>query len=331
VDDIINWTPELIGRLRELRIEGHNTASMVEILSRECGFNFTYKKIDCALDRYGLRGLIENDDGIKLYKEMTLPEGNYIVSCDYHAPYFSEAWVNRLLLIAQRFNIKKHIIAGDLFDMNFAKWQTIIDGDHDTDLDEETISTEPLIKALDWFNDTFLICGNHETRLSRITDARIQMKHIIRYIGEGFGGKLRFSEYDKVNIGDKWLVVHPKSYSQISASVAVRLAEKYHRHVLNAHGHFIALRFDRSGKYMGVDLGGMFAQDKIGYCSLSTTTHPFWNNGFGAIINGYFYHFHEGTDWKFWFDRPEKSDIAIEPAKEAEEVDYSAMDYGESL
>ena len=75
--------------------------------------------------------------------------------------------------------------------------------------------------------------------------------------------KFKFTPDDRLFIGDKVMVTHPKSYSQISGSVAIRLAEKYHMDVINAHGHFAAMRFDRSGKFQAVDLGGLFDEGLV--------------------------------------------------------------------
>ena len=103
-----------------------------------------------------------------------------------------------------------------------------------------------------------------------------------------------------MKIGSKWMLFHPKSYSQISTSVGKRLAEKFHRNIINTHGHVIGSTYDRSGKFLVVDLGCMLDKRKMGYINLQTTTHPVWQNGFGMLYNGHFYHFTEETDWNFW-------------------------------
>jgi hypothetical protein len=69
---------------------------------------------------------------------------------------------------------------------------------------------------------------------------------------------------------------------------------------MNAHGHFQAFRYDRSGKNIAIDLGGLLDPMRIGYKNLSTTTHPEWNNGFVVLRNNCAYLFGEHTDWKFW-------------------------------
>ena len=272
----INWRLHKV-RLAELVARGNTTHEISKILTEELGIPVSYEAVGHAKCRYGvMKHIMTKDEGIKLYNVDTIPDGNYMISCDYHSPSHSEEWINRLLMIADKHEIKEHIIVGDLFDMDFAKsWYD----DESTTLDEEVEKVDPVIKALDYFDMNYLVMGNHEKRVGWSTDSKIQARHIFGLFGkEIWEKKFKLTTYDKVKIGEKWLLVHPKSYSQISGSVAVRLAEKYHRHILNSHGHFVALRYDRSGKYMGIDLGGMFDRRKVGYINKTTTTHPVWVN-----------------------------------------------------
>jgi hypothetical protein len=297
------WTPELIDELRELKIEGHTVIQISEILSLKYNKFFSPSAAENALHRYCLEGsrLLETDTKIKTYKELHLPLENYMISCDYQSPYHSELWLNRLLVIADKFKIRKHIIVGDFLDFNFIKR---FYSQEPRDLDKEIEHASPVMKALDYFDENILLTGNHERRIGIQTSERLQAKHLFGLFGaDVWERKFKYSIYDRLMIGDEWMCVHPKSYSQVSGSTAVRLAEKYHRHIINAHGHFVALRFDRSGNYMAIDLGGIFDPSKIDYINLETTTHPFWENGFLMLLNGHAYHFHDGTDWKYWLGR----------------------------
>jgi hypothetical protein len=301
-----NWEQKSIDRLKTLVSMGLRNPELAEILSKEFNAKITPISVHNARSRYALiKNLISIDNEIDIYEEPQLPNDNYMISCDYHAPYHSEIWVNRLLGIADKFEIRKNVIIGDLFDMDFAKWalfkQAKDEGEEESSLDKEVAHVEPIVRALDYFDNNELITGNHEFRIDRLTGGAVQGRHIMRlFWGDDFARKIKVSPYDKVWIGEEWLLVHPRSYSQISGSVAVRLAEKYHCNIINAHGHFVALRYDRSGQYMGIDLGGMFKISKIEYINKKTTTHPFWNNGFGMIYNGKFYHFHKNSDWDYW-------------------------------
>lgn len=299
----LEWEdPKKLLRLKELFEKGYSRKKIAEILTQEWGVHVTVDMVAKAKERYEPFDFYieENIDTVKFYESDTLPMGNYMVGCDDHSPYHSVLYENRFLMIAKLFGIKTRIEVGDLINQDYASHWPKLEGGTNRNIDEEIAQAEPLFKALDYFDEIYLVQGNHESRVTRITEGRIQGKHILKIFGQKIHDKFKYTPYDKIFIGDEFMAVHPKSYSQISASTAVRLAEKYHRHVLNAHGHFIALRYDRSGKYMGIDLGGLFDSRKIDYINLQTTTHPAWNQGFGMIYRGKFWHFHEGTDWDFW-------------------------------
>jgi len=300
----INWDDRKVSNLKMLTYRGFNSTEISTLMSDHYKEYFSPKAVGQAKNRYKvLTYCLERDKDIRLYTDtLRLPRDNYIVFCDFHSPYHSELWMNRGLAIADNLDIKKCIIAGDLIDNDFIKsWENMDIADQTT-LDQQTEGTRPVFEALDYFDQVTLIRGNHETRVNRATDGKIHARHLFEIIGkEIWENKFSYSTYDKLFIGDEWMIVHPRSYSQISGSVAVRLAEKFHRHVLNAHGHFLAMKYDRSGEYMSIDLGGMYDVQKIGYINKFTTTHPCWNNGFAVVTTDDEIHlFHENTDWHYY-------------------------------
>ena len=299
----IKWTDEKVDRLKTLLINGESARAISDTLTDEFKAEVTIQSVQQAQYRYKLtRHLIEIDDGITYYTDASIPDDNYMVFSDCHAPYYDEIYLNRLLAIADKFGIVKAISAGDTLDMNFAKY--FYDPQRG-DLDVEVIKTEPLFQALQYFDEVVFISGNHENRVGRMTDGKIQARHIFKIFGEKvWTKKFKYIENKtRLRVGEKWLITHPTSYSQISASVSVRLAEKYHRHIINAHGHFTAFRYDRSGRYQCYDSGGLFNVNKIKYLAESTTTHPSWNQGFLMLLDGHAFHFHDGTDWNYWLGR----------------------------
>jgi len=296
------WTPEILRELRNLKINGLNDFEIATKFSEKYQAGFTIKMIHAARERYGIQDkYLELDKKITLYEAKTIPIDDYMVSCDHHSPYFSEVWENRLIAIADRFGIRKHIVIGDLFDMDFIKKHPDFDGVEKSTLDKEVYYSDPALKALDYFDENYLITGNHERRVNLSTEGKVQAKHLFGLFGkEIWDRKFKYSVYDKMFVGDNWMVVHPRSYSQISTSVAKRLAEKYKKNIINSHGHFVGMTYERSGTYLAIDLGGMFDIRKIDYINLRTTTHPFWKNGFGMLREGKFWHFTDETDWSYW-------------------------------
>ncbi len=298
----LKWTEERTKRLKILVLEGNTSPEIAEILSKETGFKLSINAVDMAKYHFRVSQFaLRLDPNIKIYKELTLPMDNYMWSCDEHAPYHDELWINRKLAIADKFKITNNIQIGDTLDFDFIKKHPLLDGEKRKTLDEEFIEAAPSIRALLYFKKNWLMRGNHEFRVSRYTNSLIQAQHLYKIFGEAkWGTQFVYSDYDKMKIGSKWMLFHPKSYSQISTSVGKRLAEKFHRNIINTHGHVIGSTYDRSGKFLVVDLGCMLDKRKMGYINLQTTTHPVWQNGFGMLYNEHFYHFTEETDWNFW-------------------------------
>ena len=300
------WTKPRRDALLDLKVAGFTSPECSALLTEMFQESITVPAVDNAWYKHSLsKHLLEIDKSLDLHtNEIRLPEGNYGIVCDLHSPHHDEVWINRYLTLCDRLGIDVEVIVGDLFDMGFAKWskfKMMMDsGEKEENLDDELVACRKIMVALDYFKESYLVCGNHENRVDRLTDGRIQARHIIDLIGEGkYKEKFTVSVYDKIYIGAKYLAVHPKSYSQIGGSTAVRLAEKFHLNVLNAHGHFVALRYDRSGKHMAADIGGMFDTKKIDYICKKTTTHPSWNNGFAMIVDGDLELVHDGN-LKFW-------------------------------
>ena len=303
----MEWTDERVRALVAAKSCGFTSQQVAELLTKQFGVDVNTTMVQNVTSKHNLAPyLMEIDTDIPVYdKEFRIIMKNGIISCDWHAPHHSEMWVNRMLTFADKHlgPDSTHVIGGDWMDMDFAKWSKFKmmmgAGEGDSSLDDEIELAKSVLNACSYFDKTYLICGNHENRVDRLTDGKIQARHIIDLMGGKEMEGLTVSVYDKLYINDDILVVHPKSYSQISGSVAVRLAEKTHRHVLNAHGHFIAMRYDRSGKYMACDMGGMFDVSKIDYICKKTTTHPTWNNGFAVIMDGQIELVHTGN-LKFW-------------------------------
>jgi hypothetical protein len=258
--------------------------------------------IDNAIRRHGKVpvGMLEENFDIPVFKgDLKLPMDDYIITADYHSPYFSTLWHYRSLMIAEHFGIKKLVVVGDLVDFGFASHYY---SDHKPGIADEADENKRLIQSLlAQFEEIVVVKGNHEDRLGRQTDGLIQARYLFElWAGPEYGKRFKYSLYDRLTIGDEWLCVHPKSYSTVSTRVAKLLAAKYHKNILNTHGHFMGYGYDISGKYYVADIGGMFDKEKIEYKNLKTTIHPEWTNGFLMLKNGYPYLFNEHTDFDFW-------------------------------
>jgi len=295
------WTPERIAQLKEMRISGMTYGAIGEKLE------MSQDAIAHAARKFRVpKAILEENLSIPVFRgDLKLPMDDYLITCDYHSPYYSVLWHNRTLAIAERLGIRKIIVVGDLIDFGFAAfWYS----DHKPGIDDESDENRRLVRSLlSAFDEIYLVKGNHEDRLGRQTNGLVQARYLLElWAGEDYGKRFHYSLYDKLTIGSEWLLVHPKSYSIISTKVAKILASKFHKNILNTHGHFLGYGYDISGKYYAADIGGIFDKEKIEYKNLKTSTHPEWGNGFAVLKNGHPYLFDERTDWGFWLGEHEE-------------------------
>lgn len=209
-----------------------------------------------------------------------------IVTGDRHIPWTSLHWHEYMMDVAKRRGIKTLIESGDYFNQDvFAFWfqnyQPLINLDWEAEVDS---ATEIMNDLLSWFDNIYIIIGNHDLRIWRKVGRGQDFRLLFRMITQDPKVHICNLPYCYAGPEDEYMIVHPKSYSQISTATPKRLTEKFHKHIIGAHGHFLGVDYDRSGKYMAVASGGLFDYDTILYTHASITTHDLWVNGF-CVLN----------------------------------------------
>ena len=288
--------------------EGYGNIEVAMMASAE--FKRGFSPADVASIKYRevkREDIRKPEELMKRYHSPELPEDDYLICSDIHAPFYSQEWVDRYFAVAKKFEIEKQIIVGDLFEFSaISSFPPMTDNGNELSFSAELDTCRELISRMNKvFKKSFLVSGNHERRIYRAFESAIPFSMILRYFPE-MEKNFIFTPYDKVAVGNDWLLLHPVSYSQISGNVAFRLAAKFRKNILNAHGHFFCLRYDASGKNLVIELGGLFDVEKIDYINLKSTTHPFWNPGFCMLRKGKIHLFHQFTDWEFYLGKERK-------------------------
>ena len=239
---------------------------------------------------------------------ITLPDGAYIITCDWHAPFYSELWAYRLLEVSRRSGIRKLIIAGDGLDLaSLSHWGA----DPEMSFEQEMgYAADWLWTLYHWFDEIYYTRGNHSDRIARVTNWQVRATTIIdsllsrkaRDVQQPFQfdpQKLVVSNFPYLTIADKVFVCHPTSYSRLPLTIGRQLAVIHDMHVIGAHSHFQGHTKALNGKYV-FDCGGMFDETMIRYRYESITTHGPWSNGFLIYCDGYITELGEEpqTDWR---------------------------------
>lgn len=222
----------------------------------------------------------------------TVPEplnvvsNNILVTSDYHIPFVSKEWFEKLIAYRDKHKVKHIIVAGDFMDcMNWSAFKDM----QPADTWEEEIGyvAEYLRILRDNFKKIYFLKGNHEDRWIRATMGKGSMKLLFAMTGIINGYTTTDADWlSLTNGGKEWRVCHPKNYAMKPIAVPQRLLQTYMTNIASAHGHHCAHQKDISGNFDLVELGGLFDQDNIFYKKYTSTSHPQWGNGFLHLDNG---------------------------------------------
>lgn len=230
--------------------------------------------------------------------------GDFMISSDWHVPHFSADMAEKYFAIAKRFGIQQQIIVGDFVNLDsLSDWDKV---DHEDTWKREQAAASRLIEHFGKaFDLTYWIMGNHEVRWMRKLAFQTDLPDFAAQLIDKakVGTELICSNYAYAVINDEWRLTHPKSYSRNGGTVPFELTSKYEQSVIGAHGHHVGVRLGRNNKRVGIDIGGMFDVERIGYVMREDSNHPMWNGGFAMLRNNCCYLFTDNpllTDWDFW-------------------------------
>lgn len=229
---------------------------------------------------------------------LRIPEGSCALTSDWHLPYSDMRLVRRLFAVCLALNVRRLAIVGDFTDMSWLS-RYLRKETRGSLAGDMRITLSVLDMLLNFFEEVWWLYGNHEDRLPAMLGGQDVLPAIGEAVAKRAKGKLHTSDMRTMLLGGGWRLEHPKTYSRDAAKVAAAAAAIFHRHIACAHGHHLGFRYDVSGEYLGVDLGGMFDADRQEYLFKSgITTLPVFNAGFWVYRNGKVQPFDDNlTDW----------------------------------
>lgn len=247
------------------------------------------KRVDERYIKTYVYGNEPDNGGLPLFIGHPELEGNAVVISDVHAPYTDYDFAEKANKVGEYFGTKRMIIAGDLMDSGSqARFKRKVRPSRfSVDLD---MARKLLVFWSEWFDEIWFLPGNHDDWFLENEDGNIDiqdMYHLLR--GDELRGKFIATPYDRVTLnssGEFWTIPHQAEASTYSLKVGEQLAWKYQTHVVVPHQHNHALGYDRYGRYLIADVGGLHDQKKMDYMQLKTSTRPEFDKSFVAIIDG---------------------------------------------
>lgn len=241
-------------------------------------------------------------DTVALGTPITL-QGDSLIVGDVHVPTTDYAFAGLVTRVAAKHNVKRLIVAGDMFNMDsFSTYDAVVD--QPSWHQERDAARQLFHDWLDWFDEIVIIMGNHDRRLQKWAGGQLDETDIFGMVATS--PKIRTSNYGyltvKTSQGD-YMVTHSKNYSINQLTVANELAQKYQCHMITHHEHHTALGWDRFGRYVLVNNGGLFDQSQMAYVVLDSGKNPVMKNSFCMLKNGVPRLFGKSpfTDWSEYF------------------------------
>lgn len=252
-----------------------------------------------------LEALPERVDYDALIPRIVVNEPLAVVS-DWHVPYIDEKLFEQFVQAIQRHGVKKILVVGDTTHQDaFSKHPPGMAGMKSTPADE-FVATEKVLDIL--FRDVhhIIICGgNHDIRLLAKTDRGLTLADLYRMIYpkaapfvqntgtfEGDDGKKRTLEITELPtiratiFGQEWEFYHPDEYSRIRGRVPTNFAKVHHKNIGVGHTHSFGMAWDESGKFMALELGGLFDARYFGYLYEKPRSAPRMTPGFFVFDEG---------------------------------------------
>lgn len=231
-------------------------------------------------------------------------DGAVLILPDVEIPFHNAEFVNHCIEFAALAGIRQCIWAGDV--VRLESLSPFIASEKDTNDELEEVGTI-LPALLGPFERILWVWGNHDARLGRQLDRELDSALVARLFVRGesaleFYRKVEISDYYFCEVGDEWLIEHPKATSVIAARAATWLAERENKNVAMGHNHLCGIAPTRDGRHVGIDIGACTDFSRTRYYQLRHSVRPKMGNGALVLYprddHYYYIHFTKDTDWE---------------------------------
>jgi len=235
----------------------------------------------------------------------TIVTDDIVIGADIEIPDYSREYLSLLLLTGMAYGIKKLCIAGDLVATDqqalndwIKTWRTGMELGFETVID---ITFNLLTSLAKWYEEIYIIEGNHDDRIARKTGGEVHLGMLLR------GTIAKYSRYSYL-----WIetsrgpirVVHPSGpsgFSQDPITLGQKLynAEPRKCHYVVAHCHRRQDGWSPDGAYEIHSLGAGRDPQRTQYKCKNVTTFKQWDSSFLVVRNGFHYPLDlKSTNWK---------------------------------
>lgn len=266
----------------------------------------SYKQRGIKIHQKHENRLIDSWPGYLSYEHtpFNIVDNPITIMSDIHFPVYDHVVINRMIIVSLIFGSKTLITGGDVLDSDWAS--VYVDKTGSTFEDELNSLENGLNVLLRTFDKIYMIEGNHEFRVKRLTNMQIKSDHLRKLLNND--DRIRISEHwfcHVDNCGVKWEIVHLDKTRKQQLSAADELSTHSLRNTIVCGDHMFNVGMSKSGNFAVAQLGYGGDKYRMRYKMIKRTTHSEWTGGFGILFNGTLFPFSMDprlTNWEFWFD-----------------------------
>lgn len=203
-------------------------------------------------------------------------EEDTLILPDVHAPYYNADWIERCVRVAVKKGVNRVFLPGDWVDSNHASKYG--NNAPETLKDEQAALNQLLDYLLEYFDYVDACTGNHEDRMTRVTDNKISTQQMLEaFFGREEGFVIWPQHYGYIY--DVW-VGHPRGASKYEH---VKVGLEQNRSALLAHTHHFEMCQSADGNQFYAQIGWCGDADRTKYYKYAAPGPRAYVNG-AAIL-----------------------------------------------
>lgn len=221
-------------------------------------------------------------------KRVMVEEDEILIAADLHVPYHDEQLLAEFFETADIIGSQAIVFLGDLMDNPvWSHWGV---DDITTTFKRELGIVEGIVRiAARDGRKVYWSLGNHEQRWMRKVDSQLTMYELAlgAHLQDLLDDKqLIVSDNPTLDLGYKWVGIHPEQYGRTPLKVPGEIADLQKRNVISAHAHHAGKGKSPTGDWDVLEAGCMLNPKLIKYYQHGVTNHRPWVQGYVSLSYG---------------------------------------------
>jgi hypothetical protein len=323
------WTDREVQQLKTLYTTGKGFFDIAHIMGR------SYESVSAKYYKLAQSREVEESkvppSTFPKYDKPLVSQGDAVILSDVEAPFQHSDFINRVLDLAQAWNITTLHLAGDLLHYdNLSAWgsewvqdkeemlETFMEAIETLNekskekvrekleesglLENGTLSGElsearKVFRSFGSFKEIYVALGNHDDRYLRALDKALSPHELLHQLDRHEDKRWNVAPYYYTLIETEQGVFRAEHPRGAGKSTAIDLTIQYHQHVIMGHSHRWSVNRDPSGKYWAIQTGHCVDESRLAYVMQRSAKRDAHVNGATIIRGGYPFVLCPETPW----------------------------------